>query len=93
MEEEEREIKTTERRGKGGGMGEGINFASVLPSPWMATAAEGRLSPILVRFLRNSDEKIILTYGISSTLEETICCLSLIRVLKNVVTDWLHVMS
>ncbi len=74
-------------------MGEGINFASVLPSPWMATAAEGRLSPILFRFLRNADEKFILTYSISSTLEETIFCLSLVRVFKYVVADWLHIMS
>ncbi len=74
-------------------MGEGINFASVLPSPWMATAAEGRLSPILFRFLRNADEKFTLTYSISSTLEETIFCLSLVRVFKYVVADWLHIMS
>ena len=74
-------------------MGEGINFASVLPSPWMATAAEGRLSPILFRFLRNADEKFTLTYSISSTLEETIFCLSLVRVFKYVVADWLHDMS
>ncbi len=60
-------------------MGEGINFASVLPSPWMATGAEGRFSPIFFRLLRNADEKFILTYSINSIFEETICYLSLIK--------------